>query len=242
MFVYSVTNTMDGMIYVGASQRSLSTRKSQHKSRASLCTKDSRYTPLYEAIRKYGWKVFEWRILERCKGAEALYIAEKKWIAHLESAATDKGYNLTLGGLGSPGYDPPESVRRKISIIHKGRKHSREFIEKRIAPLRGRKRPEHVIAKMRGLAVTAETRAKIGKASLGRKNIWSEQARDNVAKAAYKRSQEGIGAKLRSVLAMEILSRRAANESFASIANDYDVTASAIFYFCKRNIGAKAIG
>ena len=241
MFVYSVTNTMDGRIYVGASQRSLAVRKSQHKSRASLCAKDSRYTPLYEAIRKYGWEAFEWRILERCKDAESLYVAEKKWIAHLESAASDNGYNLTLGGLGSPGYDPSEDTRRKISIIHKGRKHSREFIEKRIAPQRGSKRPT-VSEKLKGRALSEEHKKKIGMASLGRKNIWSDEAKKNNAEAAKNRSINGIGAKLHPSLATQIIFRRDSGESFPSIAKDYGVTASAVFYFCKRNMGAEVIG
>ena len=169
---------MDGRIYVGASQRdSLEIRKTEHKSRV-FAKKDIRHTPLYTAIRQHGWDMFLWSILEKCEDAESLYVAEKKWIARLESALHDNGYNLTLGGLGSPGYDPPESARRKISIIHKGRKHSREFIEKRMAALR----------------------------------------------------------KLHPSFAPEILFRRNAMESFASIARDYGVTGQAIFHFCKRHM------
>ena len=46
MIVYSVRNLVDGKIYIGASRRSLPVRKSQHKSRARLHTKDSRHTTL----------------------------------------------------------------------------------------------------------------------------------------------------------------------------------------------------
>ena len=162
-------------------------------------------------------------------------MAEQKWVKHFNSMSSDNGYNLTLGGLGSPGWNPLEDTRIKMSDAHKGMKMSPEAIEKTSSKLRGRKRPESVIAKMRGRIVSDETRIKIGNASRGRKNIWSKQAHENVAAAARKKSGNGIGAKLHPSLAETILSRRAVNETFASIARDYAVTASAIFYFCKRN-------
>ncbi len=234
MIVYSVRNITDGKVYVGASQRSISVRKSQHKSRAKLHTKDSRHTPLYEAIRKDGWDSFEWSVLETCKDAESLYQAEQKWVSRLESSNSNNGYNLTSGGLGNNGYNPSEEARRKISVLHKGRKHSKEFIEKRISPQRGRKRPI-VGDKLRGRFVSDETRRKIGLASFGRRNVWSESAKENNRKAVRARAAAGIGAKLHPSLANHINERRNNGESFASIARDFDVTPTTVFYFCKRN-------
>ena len=230
MFIYSITNMSNGKIYIGATRRSITKRTIEHKCRSSLLN-----TPLHKAIREYGWESFKSRILEKCSNIACLYEAEKKWISHFNSTNHDYGYNLTLGGVGSPGYEFTSSARKKISDIHKGHKHSIEFIEKRIAPQRGQKRPL-TSKKLSGRVLSEETKKKIGLAGRGRKVIFSQKALKNFAIAAKKRSTEGIGAKLSPSKSLEILSRRNSGESFALIAKDYDVTPSAIFYFCKRQL------
>lgn len=234
MIVYAVTNQVDGGVYVGATRCSLATRKAQHKSRAVLTSKDVRHTPLYEAIRRHGWSSFKWRILEHCPNMAALYEAEMRWIAHYRQDASGPLYNLTDGGLGTIGFEPPPELRAKWSDARRGKPRSPESVAKCAAALRGRKVPEHVVAKLRGRVVSAETREKLRQAKIGRKLTWSEQARENVAEAARRRSAEGKGAKLHPSLAPEVLARRESGEPFASIAQDYGVTPSAVFYFCKR--------
>ena len=234
MIVYSVKNIIDDKIYVGATRRtSLNKRMVEHKSRA-LANKDIRYTPLYEAIRKYGYESFISIVLERCNTVDELYSAEQKWIKYFKNISPDNCYNLTLGGLGSPGFSPSEESRKKISEALNGRVQSPEFVERRIAPQRGSKRPI-TSEKLRGRTLSEETKNKIAIANLGRKVTWSDEARKNVAESNRRQAAEGIGAKLHPSIAPQIIYRRNTGETFASIAKSYDVTPSAIFYFYRRN-------
>ena len=236
MIVYCITNLADGKIYVGATQRSsLKVRWTEHKSRA-FANNGARQTPLYEAMRKFGYESFVCGILERCSNVDCLHKSEKKWISILDSTSLDKGYNLTSGGAGTANYIFSESHREKISNAHKGRVQSPEIIERRIAPQRGSKRPT-VSAKLKGRTLSEEHIKNIGISSLGRKNVWSDKAKKNNAEAAKNRSINGIGAKLHPSLATQIMFRRDSGESFPSIAKDYGVTASAVGYFCRRHKG-----
>lgn len=87
MFVYRVTNLINGKIYVGKSKNN-----------------DPKYFgsgPLIkEAIKKYGIENFQKEILAECDTISDLNALEQHWIKELKSTSRKIGYNLLIGGDG----------------------------------------------------------------------------------------------------------------------------------------------
>jgi|APCry1669189883_1035261.scaffolds.fasta_scaffold18052_2 group I intron endonuclease len=97
--IYKVTNKTNGKTYIGFDSN-WPTRKYQHKNRAKKGTIKYR---LYLAINKYGWNNFEWSIIYQSKELEhTLKVMEPYFIMEYNSMAS--GYNMTLGGDGTPGH------------------------------------------------------------------------------------------------------------------------------------------
>jgi hypothetical protein len=72
MLVYKITNMLTGAEYVGLTCRRLLTRWSDHKAKARAGTK----TPLYNAMRKYGFAAFSIEAVASAKSYDALKAAE----------------------------------------------------------------------------------------------------------------------------------------------------------------------
>jgi hypothetical protein len=113
-FVYSVTNLVNGKVYVGCTKNPAATRWSQHVSRAkkgSLC-------PLHQAIRKYGKTTFKVEVVASVEGSyDDLLVAEIRQIEAHDCIAP-KGYNLTKGGEGID-FSVPELRERHAAAILK---------------------------------------------------------------------------------------------------------------------------
>lgn len=93
--IYSVTNKINGKIYVGESKNILS-RWSDHRTKSVRPRKKEHYTKeLYKDIREYGIENFEFKILEECEEKD-LKDKEIFWIKQLDTF--NKGYNRTYGG------------------------------------------------------------------------------------------------------------------------------------------------
>lgn len=87
MFLYQIVNKVSGNKYYGIA---VNTRKRMYVHKH--CWKNGTKSPLYDAMRKYGWDSFELEVLE--EGAPD-YIAAKE----IELIASDPNcYNLHLGG------------------------------------------------------------------------------------------------------------------------------------------------
>jgi len=143
MIIYKATNKISQISYIGQTIKKLKYRKQDHKSAAK---RNPKYY-FHRAIRKYGWKNFEWKILEECDSKEELDEMEFHYIKQYDTY--HNGYNLTLGGEGNPGWIPSEETKEKISKAHKGKKLSEETKQKlRKAnsgenhPFYGKKRPD----------------------------------------------------------------------------------------------------
>lgn len=102
-FIYKITNTVTGEIYVGKTTLTVEERLVRHK-------RSSKYhdTLLYRAMRKYGTDVFIIEPLEELIIDDNLNQREKDWIVECNSKVPF-GYNLTDGGDGgdtsaSPAY------------------------------------------------------------------------------------------------------------------------------------------
>ena len=110
MFLYVVTNAVNGKQYFGISVDYVR-RWQEHR-----CGHGSKL--VYHAIRKYGIENLDFKVV--CKGTEA-YVKEMevRGIRMLNTMAPS-GYNLTEGGEGSLGVIPSDETRKKMRDSHKG--------------------------------------------------------------------------------------------------------------------------
>lgn len=146
MFIYCIEHGKTRKQYIGQTHNP-EARKQAHFSGSSNCV------ALTNAIKKYGSDQFEFILLERCGSQEELDAKEIYWIRALKTQIP-YGYNLKAGGAG--GGPCTEETKLKISLAHKGRKKSKEHVEKL--------RLSHL-----GKPLTMEHKAKLRAINLGKK-------------------------------------------------------------------------
>ena len=177
-YCYRITNITNGKAYIGfATNPQLRWR--EHKRVA----KKGKGFALHAAIRKYGIEFFAFEVI--CCGKnrnEMLEIVEPQLIEQYQSKITQNGYNINRGGGG-----PTEETRQKMSqekrgkpSWNKGRKHSKESIERMINAKIGKKATPKTRRKMsesRSAYLTPERRALQGRSMVGHKNLTVESKR-----------------------------------------------------------------
>ena len=89
MYVYCITNNLNGMKYVGMTSRTIEESKEYYGSGIYI----------KRVIKKLGKDVFKKEIIEICDNVELLKEQEKYWIKILNTKHP-KVYNLTDGGDG----------------------------------------------------------------------------------------------------------------------------------------------
>lgn len=103
MYVYQITNTVNGKLYIGITQN-IERRWKEH--RKVLLESNKEYNKvLYRAIRKYGIENFKFEVLfdnldiSEAESTEIMLIKELNTLSH------NNGYNVTTGGClgGAPG-------------------------------------------------------------------------------------------------------------------------------------------
>lgn len=100
-YIYKVTNTENGKVYIGKTVLDVSKRWNAHISTA-FNKKSREYNfKFHNAIRKYGVSSFTVDVIEEVSGAE-IAEREKRWIECYDSIRN--GYNTTYGGEGSTRY------------------------------------------------------------------------------------------------------------------------------------------
>lgn len=92
-FIYKITNTVTGQLYVGQTSRTINERFGDHVKNSKTGT-----TYLYSAMRKYGKDSFNVELVEECPDS-VLDEREIFWISELKSKAPT-GYNMSDGGSG----------------------------------------------------------------------------------------------------------------------------------------------
>jgi group I intron endonuclease len=112
LIIYSITNNVNGKVYVGQSRQGLARRKGEHMHRFNRGERDHK---LYLAMRKHGVENFRFDVLCHCLKPEYLDEMEACYIAQFNSF--NRGYNMTCGG-----DSISDETREKISAAHKGRK------------------------------------------------------------------------------------------------------------------------
>ena len=114
--IYVLTNLINGMKYVGKTERGYEARWDQH---IALANGNSQCY-IHRAIRKYGVENFSAEVVQHCHTSETLNKAEIWWIKKLRTFGPD-GYNTTTGGDGVIGCKATKSVLKKMSaalILH----------------------------------------------------------------------------------------------------------------------------
>lgn len=114
MFVYLLTNTVNGKRYVG--KACLPTKRwTQHK----VDAKRGSDTPLCRSLRKHGAAAFRFEVVQECASEAESYDAEREWITKLDSTILGNGYNQTGGGEGLSQCLP--ETRRRMSAARAGK-------------------------------------------------------------------------------------------------------------------------
>lgn len=94
MFIYKITNIINGKFYIGCTKFDIGTRFVQHK----CVARNGSEGILHKAMRKYGASNFICELLDKCNSIDEMLAAEIKYIAEMSPA-----YNISKGGRGNLG-------------------------------------------------------------------------------------------------------------------------------------------
>lgn len=103
-YIYKITNTINGKVYVGQTRQDIPTRWKQHITQSSDGYHGKKTHFMY-AIRKYGADAFIVEELEKCDDS-ILDDREIYWIDYYK--ANINGYNIAIGGSGGAKYSDEE--------------------------------------------------------------------------------------------------------------------------------------
>ena len=122
-YIYKITNTLNGKIYIGQTVKSVQKRFTQHKNNANKPYFSQ--IVLYKAINKYGFENFQCETLEEVPN-EKLDEREKYWIEYYDSYFN--GYNSTLGGRANQLYNwDVDDIIEKYQILKSARAVAKEI-------------------------------------------------------------------------------------------------------------------
>lgn len=167
MWIYKITNTINGKVYVGKTNN-LKRRIAEH-------WRGRHVGAIARAFKKHGRESFIFWILEiGVETEETLNALEAKWIHALHSHGSENGYNMTMGGDGSVFSDEMRAARSGARHWFYGGKHTEESCRKMSETRKGRywgsensKRIAADLAKNR--VWTPEMRAKLSASKSGQK-------------------------------------------------------------------------
>lgn len=130
--VYTITNLVNGKIYVGSTIRDFQVRKRDHDRKLKKNIHPNKH--LQSAFNKYGINNFKFEILEECEKQFCLS-TEQHWINMLYSCNKKHGYNKLSIVINNPGFNQKEEVKLKMKEIAKNRIVSEELKFKRSRPI-----------------------------------------------------------------------------------------------------------
>lgn len=90
MYVYKITNLVNGKVYIGQSIRAIQQRFTRHINDAINNKLDTHFA---RAIRKYGSDNFVIELIDTANTQDELNLKEQYWIRHYDSVC--HGYNET---------------------------------------------------------------------------------------------------------------------------------------------------
>ena len=102
-YIYKISNTITGKVYIGQTIQPPSRRWRQHELSAQNTNRNDSNLPLHLSMRKHGLAAFKYEVIEMCDDA-IVNDREVYWISIYDSTNPNKGYNLSLGGGGTSYY------------------------------------------------------------------------------------------------------------------------------------------
>lgn len=189
MYLYKITNRINGKAYIGVTKREPNERWRQHKSTyMRLIYRNSKHA-LCHALKKYGVDNFDFQVLATADSMEELKELEKNAIQMFNTfASTGYGYNLSLGGDGSPGHIVNDEARAIMS------RSAQEYANNNPNPMQGRKHSDEtkelIRQKALGRKISKATRKKISKALKGRPSANKGRKRGKAWNSGLKYSDE----------------------------------------------------
>ena len=155
-YIYKITNTINNKFYIGA-----------HKGELNDGYMGSGLK-IKQAIKKHGRDNFTKEILCICTNEASMYFMEKVFVG--PEQVTDKMcYNQKEGGIGGCGCS--EETKRKLSVIHKGKKISDETKLKMSKAKKGKCPPN------KGLKYSEEIKKKMSSSKIGKKQTEEAKRR-----------------------------------------------------------------
>lgn len=127
-FVYLTTNLINGRQYVG--DHCTNNLNDNYIGSGKL---------LLKKINQYGRENFKCQIIEYFDTKQKAFDAQEKYITEYKTLIPN-GYNISIkGGYGVPGSFLNENTKQKLRDVLKGKKQSKELINKRAAARKGKK-------------------------------------------------------------------------------------------------------
>ncbi len=137
--VYLITNCVNNKKYVGITKRGYKFRFREHISSAKCGSNNL----LHCAIRKYGESNFSLELVQSNVPTEDIGEVEQFYIKYYNTYYKDRcGYNMTVGGNGTIGYEFTDEVKARMSKANSGRKYTKERNERIRAAMTGRYYPD----------------------------------------------------------------------------------------------------
>lgn len=151
MFIYKITNNIDGKIYIGATTRTIEERMKEHYRKHITC--------IDKAIYEQGKDNFIVEVVEECSSKEDLMLRENYWVKYYKCIIPN-GYNMCEGGGKTIGFKHREESKKRMSASQKiaqkgsnnsfyGKTHSDEQKAKWSRERKGRKMNDEWIAHIR---------------------------------------------------------------------------------------------
>lgn len=167
--IYKITCNATSKVYIGLTTQRLNERWNQHKSKAhsNKCN-----FPICNAINKYGEDSFSIETIDVAQTEQELKNKEIYWIDFYKSTNPKFGYNITLGGESGNGYHHTQETKDLISEKTKGKKKSKETVERM-------KKAQQEIALTRHIIPTELTRQRMSASRMG--HLTSETTRQRIS-------------------------------------------------------------
>ena len=171
--IYTITNTVNGKVYVG-SAKNLSARRRMHRSHLLRGLHHS--IKLQRAWNKYGPNAFVFAVIEEVKEPTNLIAREQEWLERTQ--ACKSGYNILPTAGSSLGHKFGPEFSAKMSAILAARPPISEETRQRLS------------AAQKGHPVSAEQRAKIKAANCWYRHSEETRKRMSLKKKGVPRAPE----------------------------------------------------
>jgi group I intron endonuclease len=159
-----------GKIYIGKDEY-FPSRMNSHRRIAENLRKVEYNSPIHRAIRKYGWSAMVIEVVDQnAKSVAELKRREKIWIRLHDSKR--KGYNQTLGGEGTQGFNHSDITKEKLRQMKLGTKMPEDYCRllglRRLGSKHSEETKQKIAASNRGKIVADITKQKLRIVRLGK--------------------------------------------------------------------------